>query len=168
MYMYCVFCRSGSEMKVSRYMKKLAGMDGFKLIVPCKVLSERRGGQWREIRKALFPGYIFMYNDTEIDRRAFSLITNFYKMLKYGDGTCELAGIDAEIAQWLYDHDGDIVISDVEFTGKSVRIISGPLKDVAGVIERVDRRKRRVYVRTEFAGHTTLMTMGINDLEMMD
>lgn len=165
---YCAFCRSGSEETVAADIRRVCPEETPVTIVPHRIISERREGKWCEARKQVYPGYIFIFSEDPLPVHLFGGISNFYKMLRYSDGSCELFGRDAEIADWLYEYDGLLQISDVAFVGKNIRIVSGPLRDVAGVIESIDRRKRRVSVKIEFAGSPMNIVMGINELEVQD
>jgi transcriptional antiterminator NusG len=173
MFTYCIFCRSGSENsiadKVATTITRTSDEPAeFKLIVPMRTITERRDGKWREVKHAIFPGYIFLYSENPFSNRIFSSITNYYRMLTNPDGSHELNGSDAEVAGWFYRNDGVIEVSNVAMVGKSIRVISGPLADVVGTIESIDRRKRRVSVRTDFAGKSGLITMGINIIEIAE
>ncbi len=62
---YCIFCRTGSELKVAKTINALH--KEFTAIAPRRIVQEKRNTIWQKRNLALLPGYVFLYlnNETE-------------------------------------------------------------------------------------------------------
>lgn len=56
---YCIFCKSGAELKVAEKINSI--YKEFTVIVPTKLVQEKRKDIWIKRNKALIPGYAFLY-----------------------------------------------------------------------------------------------------------
>jgi len=91
---------------------------------------------------ALLPGYIFAYSKTQLDARRVCDLPHIQKVLRYADGSTALCGRDQAFADWLMQHNGIVGVSSAILEGDHVKVVSGPLKDLEGMIVKVDKRKQ--------------------------
>lgn len=91
---------------------------------------------------ALLPGYIFACSTTQLDIRRVCDLPHIQKVLRYPDGSAALYGRDRVFASWLMEHNGIVGVSSAIMEGDRVKVISGPLKDLEGMIVKVDKRKQ--------------------------
>lgn len=68
------------------------------------------------------------------------------------DGSWHLHGDDAQLVQWLIEHDGLLGMSKAYAKGTRVIIKSGPLKELEGIITKVDRHNRNGMVTLDLFG----------------
>ncbi|HBQ63745.1 MAG TPA: hypothetical protein DD727_02235 [Clostridiales bacterium] len=168
-YAFCLQCRTGTELQITRWINASFAPDEVSAIAPVKILREKRNGVWADVRKPLLPGYVFVYCRHESHRFVslpdLHMYAGVYKWLQYGEGDRCLRGKDAEYADWIYRHRGVIGSSDVLVTGTTCRVVSWPLKGCMGRIVRIDRHKRKATLEMDFNGMIRRMTLSVNLLE---
>ena len=104
-------------------------------------------GEWKILKKLLFPGYVFVISD-DIDQ--------LYQKLKKVIGLTKLIGTGKEIiplteeeVRFLMKFGGEeqiVAMSEGIIEGSKVIINSGPLKGMEGYIRKIDRHKRKAYL----------------------
>lgn len=159
----CIFCRTGSEMDLANQINEKE--ENCQAIAPMKIMQEKRRGTWQKKEKALFPGYIFLYYNEEIDFEQIKKTPGLYKILNYDAEFKELQGSDYEYSMWIYKHQGCIETSKVLTIGRTVKVIDGPLLDGLGTIVKLDKHKRRAWVEFEFAGQLRTVTLSAECVE---
>lgn len=163
---WCIFCKTCSEKNVAQLITALDNR--LKAIAPVRILQEKRKGKWEQREQILFPGYVFLYAEEEIDFELIKRIPGFYKVLNYESGPRELQGTDYEYSMWIYRHHGHIEISKVFTVGRTVKVIDGPLLDGFGTIVKLDKHKRRIWVDFEFDGKVRTVTLSAECVEIKD
>lgn len=161
---WCVFCKTGSEKNVVQLMTALD--NGLEAIAPVRVLQEKRKGKWQQREQILFPGYVFLYAEEEIDFELIKRIPGFYKVLGNKSDFKKLRGTDYEYSMWIYRHQGHIETSKVLTIGRTVKVIDGPLLDGFGTIVKLDKHKRRIWVDFEFDGKMRTVSLSAECVEM--
>ncbi|HZK38507.1 MAG TPA: antiterminator LoaP [Clostridia bacterium] len=161
---WCVFCKTGSEKNVVQLMTALDNK--LEAIAPIRVLQEKRKGKWQQREQILFPGYVFLYAEEEIDFELIKRIPGFYKVLGNKSDFKKLRGTDYEYSMWIYRHQGHIETSKVLTIGRTVKVIDGPLLDGFGTIVKLDKHKRRIWVDFEFDGRTRTVSLSAECVEM--
>lgn len=162
MNVYCVFCKTGKERATAKELS--VRLMNAQVIAPSKVVQERRRGVWEACERVLIPSYVFIYSDDVIDWHIINGSTNAISLLRYNDGSSELAGNDLDFAMWFYRQGGVINVSEVLVEGDEVKIIGGPLMDSVGTIIRFDRHKRKVWVSIDFMGQNTVLSVSVNEI----
>ena len=163
MYAYCIYCKTGSEKNVA---ESLSAMDETYIsIAPTRILQEKRKGKWQQKDKILFPGYVFLYSEEQIEPEQIKRTPGLYKILNYDAEFKELQGSDYEYSMWIYKHQGCIETLKVLTIGRTVKVIDGPLSDGFGTIVKLDKHKRRVWVEFEFAGQLRTVTLSAECIE---
>lgn len=140
---YCLFCRSGQEGKVMERLEK-NGIASFAPQVD-RWKSEKSGTVKRLCR--LLPGYVFLETESEPDWQEILSIPFVLRILRYADGQAALRGEDMAFIHWLKSFNGVIEVSLVLQEGTKIRFIAGPLKDMAGRIVKVNKKRRVVAVQ---------------------
>lgn len=161
---WCVFCKTGSEKNVVQLITTLDNR--LEAIAPVRVLQEKRKGKWQQREQILFPGYVFLYAEEEIDFELIKRIPGFYKVLGNKSDFKKLRGTDYEYSMWIYRHQGYIETSKVLTIGRTVKVIDGPLLDGFGTIVKLDKHKRRIWVDFEFDGRMRTVSLSAECVEM--
>ncbi len=163
---YCLMCRTGNELDVIRIVSKYA--PELTVLSPTRILPEKISGQWRDREKALLPGYVFLYTDLDFHPSIRRMSRHFFKYLSYELGSRQLYGNDKAYADWIYQHHGKIQPSRILTEGDRLRVIDGPLQDQVGTIIKLDKHKRRVWVKIEFDGHQRVICLGAQFVDTID
>lgn len=163
---YCIFCKSGLETTIAKNINKV--IKNIEAIVPTKVIKEKRNGKWEDKKQVLFPGYIFLYGEDEMDYSIRDRAFNVYKILRYENGAFELMGEDYQYAMWVYRHKGIIDTSRVLTEGKNVKVIEGPLLDFSGKITKLDKHKKKVWVEIDFYGEKKIISLSVECISVSD
>lgn len=147
----CVSCRSGYEQRFAQ----LASGDDVTVIVPLRIRREKDRGKWIENRIKLLPGYAFIYADSmeaiHDAQRGFKV-----HMLSYSDGETALHGADLQFARWAWENHGVIGVSAAIHEQDRIKIVDGPLKNMEGMIIKLDRRHMLANVETDMGLRTWL------------
>lgn len=128
----------------------------FRVIVPMEDEVEvGRDGKKKVVKKKVFPGYVLVEmivtDDSWYVVRNTPGVTGFV-----GSGTKPIPLEDHEIRQILRQMDGEVAKVRILFqAGESVRIVSGPFQNFAGVVEDVNHDKQKVKVRVSLFGRET-------------
>lgn len=165
-YWYVLFVSTGEEDNVRDRLRYTFG-DKLKLMVPKKLIRERRKGVNKEVEKVLFRGYVFI--NSAVDFKAYYEIKNtpgVIKFLKSGTDILQLEEDEAEILDKLLSKDEIIGISNIFIENSEIRVIDGPLKNFEGKIVKVDRRKGRAKVLFTFCGSEKLVDLGVNEIDL--
>ena len=132
---------------------------------------KRQGVQKTELQP-LFPGYIFIESDGDLDpasRDAVRSSSYFYRFLKSNKEITPLADHDLRVLHHFMDFGEKAGASRVYFD-KDQRIVvaDGPLKGLEGNIIKVDRRKQRAKIQITFENTVVTMDLAFSIIEGTD
>lgn len=150
--------------------------------IPMRRRKKKYQGIWQEVTEKLFPGYVFLISgEPRLLYDELKRITALTKLL----GSCEeyftpLSESDVQLLLKLQDisnapegqenvqkgqdlcHMWSAGISKVSIgDDKTIKILSGPLKNLEGQIKKLNLHKRIAAVETEFMGNRSLIHLGI-------
>jgi transcriptional antiterminator RfaH len=140
----------------------------FRLFLPYVVKTVRHARRTRVVRRAAFPGYLFVALDLRRDRwRSINGTIGVSRLITGGDGAPLPApyGVVETLFNYLDEagacrFDRDLVV------GQTVRVIAGPLADAMGRLVRLDAHGR-VQVLLEILGGQVYATMERSTLEAL-
>ncbi len=153
---YCLFCRAGQENKVMQKLKR----DGFEVLSPQVMRWRPDGNCLRKTAARLMPGYVFFEAEAKPCWPDILSYPGVLRALGYADGERALRGSDLDFVAWLKRYDGMIEISQVVQIGTKIEFVSGPLKDMAGKVMKVNKNRKQVQVAIQsdaIHGEETLM-----------
>jgi len=165
---HAIHVRTGNEDKVCEEIRKQLTRVGYaeeyQLLVPKRTLQEKRQGEWSEVVRIMFPGYVLVETD-EIRKLAQETrrCEGVYRYLE-NEGEFQKVKLE-EIAQIVYmtGDDGMIGTSEIAFEEKgSFEVIRGPLKGYEGCIKKLDRHKLRATVEFDFGDRVHEVGLGIS------
>lgn len=135
---------------------------------PVRHMRKKFYGKWKDMHEKLLPGYVFINSDA---------IQALYLELKRIPMLTKLLGWDIQFVAPLPEHEtawleklvsvgsdgsAEVPLSQIEVDeNDEIRILSGPLKDVEGLIKKVNLHKRIAMVEVEFMGRKTIIHLGI-------
>ncbi len=136
-------------------------------LIPTRIVRERRRGKQTEVRRVLFPGYVFIRWDASVagyyEINAIPGVIRFVGMN---------AGRPAEIPEdqmapvmILANRGNPIAISQAYREGDRIRIRSGPLKDLEAYIVRINPRNGRAAIQIPLLSTNHTVQLGIEMLE---
>lgn len=162
----CIFCKSGQEEAAVRLLNSTPGM--IRAFVPRKVEHRSEKGVKSTVRKVLFPGYVFFQAEESWTPTLTMYYADYILRLLQTDGSWQLTGDDEALARWLLDHDGLLDLSKAYQEGTRVVIKSGPLKELEGVITKVDRHNRNGRVTLDLFGRKTNVWLAFELVKEID
>lgn len=141
---------------------------------PMRHVRKKFRRKWRDKHEKLLPGYVFI--DSEEVHELYLALRRIPMMTKLlgWDEKCIPALTERETA-WLEklisigqdgSINGDVSLSQVEVDeNDEVKILSGPLQDMEGMIKKINLHKRIAEVEVEFMGRKTVIYLGIEMIE---
>ncbi|NLW00450.1 MAG: antiterminator LoaP [Clostridiales bacterium] len=122
---------------------------------------ERKNGKNYEKIRHLIPGYVLTYAqmDTHLYYKL-KTIPKVYNVLKSEYDPVPIRQEEMELFLALTRQGETIDFSEIYKEGDKIQVIKGPLKGLEGIIEKCDRRKKRVKVALEFLGQIRKVDLG--------
>ena len=140
----------------------------FRVFLPYVGRTVRHARQTRAVRKAAFPGYLFVALDLRRDRwRSINGTIGVSRLITAGDGAPLPVpdGVVETLFAYL-DESGACRFDRDLVVGQTVRVIAGPLAEAMGRLVRLDGRGR-VQVLMEILGGQVYATMERSALEAL-
>lgn len=162
----CIFCKTGSEEATVRLLNATPRMRH--AFVPKKVEHHSEKGVKSKVERLLFPGYVFFQAENDWAPTMSMYHADYILRLLRTDGSWQLKGDDETLARWLLQHGGLLDVSKAYQEGNRVVIKSGPLKELEGVITKVDRHNRNGLVTVEIFGRKTNVWLAFELVENAD
>jgi transcriptional antiterminator NusG len=170
-----LFARTGSEEKLKDILKEKLSADKFLPFVPVKEMPYRRKGVVQEVRKPLFPGYVFVQTEIRSDLIANRLEMplknigekDIYSLLHYGDDKKDVIVRDEVRKHWerLFDEDFCIKGSVGFVVGDIVQITSGALMGMESRIKKINRHNREAVVEMRIMGAVREVSLMLEIME---
>lgn len=162
----CCFCVSGREQQVAEHIRQ--ALPGARALVAQQEKHKSMHGEKSRVQQVLFPGYVFFEAPADAQPALHLSGECVIRVLTTHDGVWQLAGRDEHFVRWLFRCDGLLGFSKAYKEGDSIRIISGPLKDLEGWITRMDKRGHSGQVVLRFGGKAVPVWLGFELLECLD
>lgn len=164
---YVMQVRTGTEENICIQCKKDIEEDVLeKCFLPYYEEKRRVQGEWKILKKVLFPGYVFVITQD---------IEKLYQQLKRVIGLTKLLGTGREIIPltekeivFLTRFGGEnqvVAMSEGIIVGSKAIVNFGPLQGMEGYIRKIDRHKRRAYLEIPFFGRTQNVQVGLEIVE---
>lgn len=134
--------------------------------IPYYEEKRRISGEWKTLKKLLFPGYLFVVTDNIRDfQEALKKVDGFTRLLGTGD---EIIPIAAKEQKFLESFGGEEQITRMSegiIVNSQVLVRSGPLMGKEGLIKKIDRHKRKAYLEVELFGRMQKVQVGLEIVE---
>ena len=160
---YVVQVRSGTEHNIRiQCNKKIPDAIMERCFIPYYEEKKKQNGTWNTLQKILFPGYIFMITE-DVEKLFFHLktIEGMTKLIGTGNDIIPLTEEEIIFLQRLGGDEQIVSMSEGIIEGTQVTIISGPLKGMEGLIQKIDRHKRKAWLELELFGRMRQVEVGL-------
>lgn len=163
---FVLFVQTGREQIACDMLNLSTSITEFSAFFPKIEYIKKNNGTIDKIRKALFPGYIFI--KTNLDPRYFIIhIMPTIRFSKYtikllGKHTPDTMALPKKEKQEIMQFCDDKYIIKESFgfiKGDKIIITSGPLQGCDSIIKKIDRHKRRADIELQFMGDTRQISL---------
>lgn len=160
---YVVQVRSGTEHNIRiQCNKKIPDTIMERCFIPYYEEKKKQNGTWNTLQKVLFPGYIFMITE-DVEKLFFHLktIEGMTKLIGTGNDIIPLTEEEIAFLQRLGGDEQIVSMSEGIIEGTQVIITSGPLMGMEGLIQKIDRHKRKAWLELELFGRMQQVEVGL-------
>ena len=170
---YVVNTVTGYEYKVKEKLDMMINSMGlqnniYRVVVPEQKIVEVKNGVKKERVKKMFPGYVLV--EMVMSDEAWYIVRNTQGVTGFigssGKGAKPIPLLPHEVDSVL----GTMGLSRIDVTkeletGKKVKILDGPFKDMEGTIESVDMKTQKLNVNVDLFGQITSIEVDLQDIE---
>jgi len=135
----CVYCTSGQEGTVIESLEAQNPRLAATHVSQIKWKSEQ--GVKSKIKQITMPGYVY-FRTTSDDPPDLRYIQESNRLLEMTKGSWTLTGMDAWFAEWVFENDGVIGVSQAKIADEKVKIVDGPLNELHNYIVKFDKHRR--------------------------
>ena len=146
---------------------------------PTRLIRKKFHGNWVDVHEKLLPGYVFITTENVqmlyLQLKKIPLLT---KMLgKDMEYFVRLSGQEEHWLELLLKQSGagdasdrneknEVGLSRIDITeGNQIRVVSGPLKDIEGMVKKINLHKMIAEVEVPFMNGSTVIHLGIEMVE---
>ncbi|WP_229536139.1 antiterminator LoaP [Pelosinus baikalensis] len=159
---YVLFVNTGKEDLVQEWLRIHFNESVLVSVIPRRKIMERNGGSIKHVLKKMFPGYIFICTNMNIETYyKLKSIPGIIRILKTGDYYTRIVDDEMFYILKLLDNDGVVDYSKIYIHNSKIIVKSGPLKGMEGLMVEVDKRKNRVKIILNFMGVPKKIDLGI-------
>lgn len=164
---YVVWTVTGKEESARTEIGKMLPQESYsRCFIPKRKESRKRGTERIKVDRILFPGYLFIETD-DAETVFFYLkkLPQYAKLLRAGEDFIPVAPEEEAWLRKLMKNGETVEISVGMIANQTIRVTEGPLRGMEGFIRRVDRHKRKAWLRLEMFGRTLDVCMGLEIVE---
>lgn len=161
----CVFCVTGKEESVAKGIAHVC--PGIRVTAAYQEKFKSVNGVKSKVKALMLPGYVFFEADADAEIVSQFPRIGIIRILTDDNRDWRLKGEDYDFARWLFTNEGLIGFSTAYREGEQIRFLSGPLKDMEGMICRVDKRGRSGQVAVKFDGREIKLWLGFDLVEAL-
>lgn len=167
---YALYVETGKEYVVEKQIMNCFRNENVRSFIPSKIVTERKEGVERSVKKILYPGYVFIflmmtpsvYHKLKRIPKLLCLVrTDKNKNTNNNGYYSKLSNDEMEFILRLSGKKGIIDYSDIKVLDDQVEVLSGPLQGLESLIINVDKRKKRVKLKFPFLGELKTISLGV-------
>lgn len=156
----CVFCITGKERLVANGIELFSKTAKARAV--CQTIRRTSNGVTTLHDEVIIPGYVFFQAPSDSAAHELIPVDDLISVLTYSDGDWRLFGEDENYAKFIFQYDGVLTLSKAHKIGDRIVIVEGPLKELEGMITRIDKRNRSGQVTIHFAGREQKIWLGFD------
>ena len=120
-------------------------------------------GEWKLVRRLLFPGYLFFVTGDaeELNKELLRVPLPIRLLGNEENSFFPLTGKERDWFLSFMDGEHIVRMSEGYITGDKVTVTRGPLIGLEGDIRKIDRHKRRAYIDVSLFGRTVPASVGL-------
>lgn len=159
---YVIQTKSGLEKKcMQQCIQYINKKDYVEIFVPQYIGKKHFKKEWHDVKKVLFPGYIFVdTKEPEPIVEGLKKVNQYTKVLRDGDVISPITEKEQEFLSMMMDDKHIVQYSEGFLIGQEVCIISGPLQKCHGWIKKIDRHRRTAQMDVPMFGRRTPVEVG--------
>lgn len=160
---YVIWVTSGKEEEIKEQCQKRLSGDMYKDIFVLRYTRRmKKKGQWQEVTRRLFPGYIFIdTEDIDAIRERLRDIDAMTIVLGDDDKPVPISDSEQAFLQSLIDDAYVVNMSTGHIIGDEIIIASGPLAGTKGIIKKINRHKKEAEIEVDLMGNVTRARVGL-------
>ena len=164
---YVVWTETGTEAELKNKIENEIPKDLYRECrLPTRTEQQKWNGEVKEVTKLLFPGYLFLdTDDPEGLHIKIRKIKYNSRVMKTGDDFTPISKAEQEIIEALTGEDGNVGISTGVIENGSLKVINGPLKGFEKYIVRIDRYKRKAWLKMRLLGEERRFNVSLSVIE---
>ena len=171
---YAIHVFSGHEKKIQRYLEneiERAGLNELipRILIPSEDVIEMRDGKKRVKNRIFFPGYMLV--EMELDNKTQHIVLNAPGVTNFvGPKNQPVPLKEDEVNRILgrveeREEGGEII--DIPYReGDAVKVVDGPFTEFTGVVEEVNREKKKIKVMVSIFGRSTPVELDFLQVEL--
>lgn len=160
---YSIAVHKGFERDAVQRLKVAYGFGAVDARLPVKDYLRRGKGAWVPTTSVLFPGYVLVSSFAPLDQRRMAQILGeaFYSD-GAGEPIRELSDDEARLVHSLTAFNTVVGFSRGTLRAGELQVVSGPLAGLESIIGKVDRHKRKAYLKQGLFPNLTRPTLPPN------
>ena len=135
------------------------------VFVPYYARPYHRDGEWKEIMKALFPGYVFVDTDKAGAETVKEIVTkripHTAQIVCVGDDFVPIYQEEQDMLENLMDTEHIVAVSNGNIVDDKVVVDEGPLRQYSDKVCWYDRHKRMANIEMTLLGITRRIKIGL-------
>ena len=165
---YVTFVETGKEEEVQKWLDHYFDKDIQRNMVPKRRLIEKKGGEPYSVIKKLFPGYVFICIDMDVEK--YEIIKGIPKLIRFLSTGAYYSPIDDSEMSVILRLVGDDIIgySKVFVENAKILVKEGCLYGMEGIIKKVDKHKNRAKIQLDFMGEQRIVDVGVEIVYKLD
>lgn len=162
---YAMFVKTGKEDHVRDVLLDEFRYDNIRIIVPKRILTEKKDGVYYEITRTVFPSYVFIKCSMNLQMNKILMRTdNVFRLLGDYFNPIPIPEKEMHLIDNIFKDKGVAGYSIMYYEGENKVIVDGPLKGYESNIHKIDKRKNRAQVIFNLNGEEKKINLGIKFL----
>ncbi|MCR4842842.1 MAG: antiterminator LoaP [Eubacterium sp.] len=163
---YVIQVRTGRENIIRDTCCALIRQGDEEVFVPESVLRKHIAGEWVDIKRPMFPGYVFFdTDDAESLYMRLKAIPTMTKVLKTGESFSPMSPAEQAVFDRILGNERVLAMSEGIIEGDVVKVAAGPLSYLEGSIVKIDRHKKMAIIEVDFLGQKKRIKAGLEIVE---
>ena len=162
---YVVQVYTGREENIKHQCESLLPLfpDAFeRVFIPYSNRRMKIEGEWGNIERVLFPGYIFIVTSNLYDAvKLLRKVEGMTKILGDGENMIPISKEEEEMLRRLGGEEQIVEMSEGIIENSVLKVTEGPLKGMEPLIKKIDRHKRRAWIEVEMFGAPKVIEVGL-------
>ncbi len=159
---YVMQVRVGSEERIAQQCNITIPKSVLrKSFIPYNEAKYKFHGEWVTLKRRIFLGYVFLDTDhIEEVIQYLNRMADMTKVLGVGDEIVPLTDEEVDFLLQLGGEEQIVRLSEIMLDGSAVTVLNGPLKGKEGLIKKIDKHKRKIYLETEMFNRKQRIEIG--------